>query len=62
MAAKSEDRHTGVRENLYFPYQEHQNMLEAMAIIHEPNKSNFIRSAVKSLAEYIKQNQKGETK
>lgn len=45
---KEEDRHRGIRENIWFPYEEHAAMLAAMEELKEPNKSNFIRSAVKS--------------
>ena len=45
---KEEDRHRGIRENIWFPYSEHASMLAAMEELKEPNKSNFIRSAVKS--------------
>lgn len=56
---KQEDRHTGARMNLWFPWNEHEAMLEGMAIIHETNKSNFIRSAVKNFVKEIK-NRKGK--
>ena len=43
---KEEDRHTGRRENVWFPIEEHDAMLAAMVVLKETNKSNFIRSAV----------------
>lgn len=56
--AKEEDRHTGFRENIWFPWEEHEEMLEGMRLLKETNKSNFIRSAVRSFAKEIK-NRKG---
>ena len=57
--AKEEDRHLGTRENIWFPYKEHETMLAAMAAIKETNKSNFIRSAVRNFStELIKRNNK----
>ena len=50
---KETDRHTGTRENVWFPWPEHEAMLKAMALLHETNKSNFIRSAVRSTIEEI---------
>ena len=46
--AKEEDRHRGIRENIWFTYDEHAAMLTAMEELKEPNKSNFIRSAVRN--------------
>ena len=51
--AKEEDRHIGRREAVWFPLNEHAAMLAAMAALKEKNKSNFIRSAVRYLAETI---------
>ncbi len=45
---KEEDRHLGKRENIWFPYDEHAAMLKAMEELKEPNKSNFIRTAVRN--------------
>ena len=45
---KEQDRHLGRRENIWFPYDEHAAMLTAMEELKEPNKSNFIRSAVRN--------------
>lgn len=45
---KEEDRHLGKRENIWFPYDEHAAMLKAMDELKEPNKSNFIRTAVRN--------------
>lgn len=46
------DRHTGVRENVWFSQDEHVRMLEGMKLAQETNKSNFIREAV---AKYVAQ-------
>ena len=51
--AKETDRHTGRRENVWFPFKEHAAMLRAMDKIKETNKSVFIRSAVANLAKYL---------
>ena len=56
---KETDRHIGRRENIWFPLDEHQAMLDAMQAIKEPNKSVFIRSAVRN---FIKIVLKGGTK
>jgi len=53
--AKEEDRHVGKRENIWFPYNEHTAMLQAMESIKEPNKSNFIRSAVRNFIDALNQ-------
>ena len=45
---KENDRHLGKRENIWFPFDEHEAMLKAMEELKEPNKSNFIRSAVRN--------------
>lgn len=45
---KEDDRHTGRRENVWFPIEEHDAMLAAMVVLKETNKSNFIRSAVRN--------------
>lgn len=42
------DRHLGKRENIWFPFEEHAAMLKAMQELCEPNKSNFIRTAVRN--------------
>lgn len=55
--AKEEDRHVGRRENIWFPYDEHAAMLAAMEKLKEPNKSNFIRSAVRNFINAL--NEKG---
>ena len=47
--AKHEDRHIGKRENVWFPIDEHDKMLEAMSALKETNKSTFIRTAVRNL-------------
>ncbi len=46
--AKHEDRHIGKRENVWFPIEEHDQMLKAMEALKETNKSTFIRSAVRN--------------
>ena len=55
---KEQDRHTGTRENIWFPWDEHEKMLEGMRMIHETNKSNFIRSAVANFVAAIKNEKK----
>ncbi len=52
---KNEDRHLGRRIEFYMPEAEFDCMAEGMATIHETNKSLFIRSAVKSFCDYLKQ-------
>lgn len=52
---KEQDRHTGKRENVWFPFEENQEMLEAMQIVGADNKSEFIRSAVRSFSKAIKE-------
>lgn len=52
---KEQDRHTGKRENVWFPFEENQEMLEAMQIVGMENKSEFIRSAVRSFSKAIKE-------
>ena len=52
---KNEDRHLGRRIEFYMPEAEFDSMAEGMATIHETNKSLFIRSAVKSFCDYLKQ-------
>lgn len=59
--AKEPDRHTGTRENIWFPWEEHEQMLKGMNAIHETNKSNFIRSAVHNFVKSIEE-QKGGLK
>lgn len=54
---KNADRHTGTRENVWFPWKEHEAMLKGMAAIHEQNKSNFIRTAVRNLVDAINEEQ-----
>lgn len=48
------DRHRGRRENVWFPEDEHDAMLEAMELIKETNKSSFIRTSVRNFADYLK--------
>ena len=52
---KSEDRHLGRRIEFYMPEREFADMIAGMAATHETNKSMFIRSAVKSFCDYLKQ-------
>lgn len=52
---KELDRHIGKRENVWFPWDEHEQMLEAMRSIREQNKSVFIRSAVRNFIKAIKE-------
>ena len=52
---KNEDRHLGKRVDFYLPEDEFDSMTEGMAAIHETNKSLFIRSAIKSFCDYLKQ-------
>ena len=52
---KEADRHKGKRENVWFPLDEHQKMLEAMEAIHEAKKSVFIRSAVRNFINALKE-------
>ena len=59
---KEDDRHLGKRENIWFPYDEHANMLRAMEELKESNKSNFIRSAVRSFINEHNAKQKGAKK
>ena len=47
------DRHKGTRENIWFSCGEHKKMLDAMTVVKETNKSNFIRTAVRCFAETI---------
>lgn len=55
-----DDRHRGVRENVWFPFDEHGEMLRGMEAIKETNKSNFIRTAVRYLVKTIKENNNHE--
>lgn len=52
---KENDRHLGRRENVWFPFNEHADMLAAMDAIKENNKSNFIRSAVRNFCRALKE-------
>lgn len=58
---KHEDRHIGKRENIWFPIDEHDKMLEAMAALKETNKSVFIRTAVRNMIDALneRKNKKG---
>lgn len=51
--ARNEDRHIGKRENIWFPLDEHDRMLEAMEALKETNKSTFIRTAVRNLIDAL---------
>jgi len=57
--AKESDRHLGKRENIWFPFEEHAAMLKAMEELKEPNKSNFIRSAVRNFIQAFNAEKKG---
>ena len=59
--AKHEDRHVGKRENIWFPIDEHDKMLEAMTALKETNKSVFIRTAVRNMIDALneRKNKKG---
>lgn len=50
MTKKSSDRHVGRRENIWFPWEEHEAMLKSMDAQKARNKSNFIRTAVHNYA------------
>ena len=52
---KNEDRHLGRRIEFYIPEKEFDEMTAGMAAIHETNKSVFVRSAIKSFCDYLKQ-------
>lgn len=52
---KEHDRHTGKRENVWFPFDEHAAMLTAMTAIKEKNKSVFIRSAVHNFVKALEE-------
>lgn len=52
--AKEQDRHTGKRENIWFPLAEHAEMSAAMDAIKEKNKSVFIRTAVHNFIKILK--------
>lgn len=51
---KGRGRHLGRRVEFYIPDREFDAMQSGMAAIHETNKSVFIRSAIKSFCDYIK--------
>ncbi len=51
--AKEEDRHTGTRENVWFPWDEHERMLEGMRRLGMSNKSEFIRTAVHNFVKFV---------
>jgi len=51
---KQNDRHLGRRENIWFPFDEHADMLKGMAALKETNKSVFIRTAVKNFLKALK--------
>jgi hypothetical protein len=58
--AKHEDRHIGKRENVWFPIDEHDKMLEAMSALKETNKSTFIRTAVRNLINALDERNKSK--
>jgi hypothetical protein len=51
--AKEQDRHLGIRENIWFPLEEHQAMIAAKDAI-KTTKSEFIRSAVHNFIKMLK--------
>lgn len=60
--AKHEDRHIGKRENVWFPIDEHDKMLEAMSALKETNKSTFIRTAVRNLIDALEERKSNTNK
>ena len=60
--AKHEDRHIGRRENVWFPIDEHDKMLEAMSVLKETNKSTFIRTAVRNLIDALEERKSNTNK
>jgi len=50
--AKEKDRHKGTRENIWFPWKEHEALLKGAAAL-KANKSEFIRTAVRNLVEEV---------
>jgi hypothetical protein len=48
----TENRHLGRRVELYMPDSEYTDMLEVMSAMRIDNKSDFIRSSIKSYCEY----------
>ena len=58
--AKHEDRHLGRRENVWFPIDEHDKMIEAMSALKETNKSTFIRTAVRNLINALDERNKSK--
>ena len=57
---KGRDRHLGVRVEFYIPDSEFDEMMAGMAAAHETNKSLFVRSAIKSFCDFLKN--KGKSK
>lgn len=55
------DRHTGIRVDMWFDGDEHQDMLDTMSELKMDNKSDFIRSAVRTFIEAYRE-QKAEAK
>lgn len=49
---KEKDRHKGTRENIWFPWNEHEALLKGVAALNS-SKSEFIRTAVRNLVEEI---------
>ena len=45
---KIDDRHKGIRIDTWFSFEEHDEMVKAMSDFRIDNRSDFIRSAVKS--------------
>lgn len=58
---KEDDRHIGQRVDMFFPSKEYKDMTDAMAVMHETNRSLFIRSAVHNYVKWVNEaHEKGE--
>ena len=55
---KGRGRHLGRRVEFYIPDPEFDAMQAGMAAMHETNKSVFVRSAIKSFCDFIKNKEK----
>ena len=56
---KGRERHLGTRVEFYIPDNEFDAMRRGMEIAKEPNKSAFIRSAIKSYCDYLTKKSEG---
>lgn len=54
MSIYNENRHKGIRVEFYMPDGEHRKMLATMTSMKIDNKSDFVRSAIKSYCAYQK--------